>query len=248
MLSAVEAAHLAAWEPIGGEKTSLAFIRKIIRRTAYHEAAHTAARMFTGHEAAHVVMVSILPDAATDTLGRERMERAISEPYLASYPDQIKQACGRCLLLGMLAGRAAEARLDDSRDRFADEVTWRECESWEDEGTDFFRAARIAEIMARPGVPAHRVLRLAASWTVEMLDVPEVWETVEQLASVLIVRGEIADPDELFGACEAIRNMAFRLPKWRRRLRLRHDARRSSEVANRKAGAGSGRMRKRRSK
>lgn len=234
-LSAVEAAHFAEWSRLaGGAKPSLTFLRKEIRRVAYHEAAHVAARMFTGHEASHVLLVSILPDAATDTLGRERSERNVSEVLLPHYPDDMKQANGRCLLLSLLAGRAAEDRLDDSPSPLADEMALRWCETWEQEGTDFFRAEKIAGIMARPGFPAHRVLHLAAKWTEEMLAVPEVWATVERLAALLIERGEIADREEIESVCEGIVFMVGRLPRWKRRLFF--DPRRLCESSNPQGG------------
>ncbi len=191
-------------------------LRAMMRSTAYHEAGHVAARMFTGLEPWHVVHVSIIPDAKTT--GRERSERNFAEVALAHYPPPLMRCAGRSLLLGMLAGRGAEARVaapDDREDILDDDALWMQ---GEDEGTDLFRAMRIADTMARPGMPAHRVLNMAARWTEEMLALPDVWRCVETLAGMLIERGIIEDKAEIMAACEPILDGWMKLPTWKRRL------------------------------
>jgi hypothetical protein len=216
-LSPVEVAHLEDIIRLVGQAPGLGFLRDLIKGIAYHEAGHVVGRMFTGHDARHVVLVSIIPDG--QTLGRERSVRPISEFALDSYPAPIKRGTGRCLLLGLLAGEAAQGRVDGcSPGWLEEEMSWRESETWEDEGTDFFRANRIAEIMAGPKNPPHVVLRWAARWTEEMIALPEVWATVETLAGLLIERGEISDPEEIFDLCGGVLDMAHRSPKWKRRL------------------------------
>jgi hypothetical protein len=216
-LSPVEAAHLEDIIRLIGGAPDLGVLRDLIKGLAYHEAGHVVGRMFTGHEAGHVVLVSIIPDG--QTLGRERSERNLGAVALSSYPAPLKRSTGRCILLGLLAGEAAQGRIKGSRPGWLEEETFfRESETWEEEGTDFFRAERIAEIMAGPKNPPHVVLRWAARWAEEMVALPEVWATVETLAELLIERGEISDPEEIFDLCRGVLDMAHRSPKWKRRL------------------------------
>ncbi len=191
-------------------------LRAFMREIAFHEAGHVAARMFTGQEAGHIVYVSILPDA--DSMGRERSERNIAEVSLVDYPPPMMRGAGRCLLLALLAGRGAAARIatPEEREEILDDAAL--CMEGEQEGTDLFRALKVAEIMARPGMPARRVLALAAKWTEEALALPDVWGTVERLAGMLRERGTIEDRDEIMTACDGILNAGRKLPKWKRRL------------------------------
>lgn len=91
--------------------------RQALRLTAYHEAAHVAARMFTGLEANHLVSVSIIPDSECE--GHAKSERNAAIGMLQSYPPPKIRTAGRCLLLTLLAGRGAEARLDPRKKKAA---------------------------------------------------------------------------------------------------------------------------------
>ncbi len=82
----------------------------------------------------------------------------------------------------------------------------------------YHEAAHVADIMARPGMPARRVLALAAKWTDEMLALPDVWRTVETLAGMLLASGTIEDRAEIMAACDGIAYAGMKLPKWKRRL------------------------------
>jgi len=196
-------------------------VRRRIRRIAYHEAGHVAARMFTGLESSHVVSVSIIPEGATD--GRERSERNITEFTLlnTSTSDENspwRRCAARCLLLELLAGMGAEMRiaaLDERKGMLDEDATWMEDDTG---GTDRLRIHRIAETVARPRMPARRILALAQKWTDEMLALPEVWCTVGRLVATLLERGEIDDHEEIMKTCREIRGLSFRLPKWKRRL------------------------------
>jgi hypothetical protein len=192
----------------------------MMRRNAYHEAGHVAARMFTGLEAGHLVLVSIIPDGDTD--GRETSERNLTERALCAnapdthYPRALKRTHGFCLLLGLLGGRGAAARIAAPED--LEDILDPDSEDWDICGTDLSRAWTVAEIMARPGMPARRVLALAAKWTEEMLALPDVWRTVERLAAMLLQRGTIEDRNEIMAACDGILYAGMKLPKWKRRL------------------------------
>jgi hypothetical protein len=216
-LSPVEAAYLEDTIRLMGQAPDLSHLRDLIKSIAYHEAGHVIGRMFTGQDTAHITLVGIIPDQAN--MGRVRTERNFTEMFLDSRPAPLKRQDGRCLLLGLLAGEAAQARVDGFNPGWLEEeMSLRESDTWEDEGTDFFRAERIAEIMAGPKNPPHVVLRWAARWTEEMIALPKVWATVETFAGLLIERGEISDPEEIFRLCDGICGEAYKSPKWRRRL------------------------------
>jgi hypothetical protein len=130
------------------------------------------------------------------------------------------------LLLKNLAGYGAEMLLDKSQEweNIFEYYEDNYCDTdfqFETEGTDFNRAIRIAQIMAKPFMPWGRILTLADKWTLEMLRIPTIWKIVETVADNLIRRGEIRG-----NACQKLSDMAcdssfstvFRLPKWKRRL------------------------------
>ena len=219
-LTKTERRFVEAWERSEGRAIQCTpeWIRGKVRRVAYHEAGHVAARMFTGQEARNIVHVSIIPDGMND--GHERSERNIAEIALAAYPPPMMRGAGRCLLLALLAGRGAAARIAAPEDRIEildDDDLWMEGEQ---KGTDLFRALRVADIMARPYMPAYRVLNLAAKWTEEMLALPDVWHSVETLAGMLLDRGTIEDVDEIMAACDGILCAGLKLPNWKRRLTM----------------------------
>lgn len=89
------------------------------------------------------------------------------------------------------------------------------------EGTDYFRASRIATIMEKPHMPAHRILSLADKWTMEMLTIPVVWNAVETVADKLLELGEI-NGEELSNIIDTSTGFEVdfyrKLPKWRRRF------------------------------
>jgi hypothetical protein len=216
-LTKVERRILKAWKAAGlAVKANTSTIRGMSRRTAYHEAGHVAARMFTGLDSGHIIHVSIIPEGEMD--GHERSERNTAEFALDAYPPPLMRTVGRCLLLGMLAGRGAEARVavPEDREDILDEGAL--FEQGEEEGTDLFRALRIADIMAGPRMPARRILEQAAKWTDEMLALPDVWRCVETLAGMLLERGTIEDADEIMAVCDGILYASLKLPKWKRRL------------------------------
>ena len=134
-------------------------------------------------------------------------------------------------MLAMLAGRGAEARIADPEDRediLDENAIWEEGET---EGTDIFRALRIADIMAGPRMPARRVLTLAEKWTGEMLALPEVWRCVEKLAHILLERGIIKDREEIDAVCSGVFCLSFKLPIWKRRLLKMEDKKRLKALA-----------------
>ena len=192
------------------------YVRQKRRETAYHEAAHVAARAFTGLQWGDIVRVSILPTAGGH--GRETVRGPHAEHLFIDYEKPKQQSWGLSLLLQILAGRGAEKRLDG-------EDSWLEIVDDQDqdnftEGSDLYRANAIATTMSYPGMPPDEILELAEKWTVEMLELPDVWATVEKLAAILLERRVIEDSELLDSVCGGILGLAWKLPEWKRRLAI----------------------------
>jgi hypothetical protein len=187
------------------------------RSTAYHEAGHVVARMFTGLEASHILKVTIKPEG--DKLGYERSERCLAETTLHVWPRPYRTQVGRALLLCTLAGRGAEFRAGDAygEEILDGDAIWM---AEDDISHDLTRATRISQSMASPHVGAWRHLKLAEKWVLEMLDISEVWQTAETLAEMLLKRETLDDPEEILSTCEPIMSQALTIPKWKRRLGL----------------------------
>lgn len=196
-----------------------AAVRESMRMTAYHEAGHFAARLFTQLEVSHAVSISIIGNEKF--AGYVRSERPYAESSLESYPPPLQRIQGRMLLLEKLAGSGAAMILDQSKEGWESILDYWECNNCDDpdeEGTDFFRAFRIAKIMSKPYMPVNRIIKLADKWTLEMLRMPAVWNAVETVAGKLIKQGEIAH-EELYDLVDdSDYPWIFALPKWRRRF------------------------------
>ena len=192
---------------------------KALRTVAYHEAGHVAARAFTKLEIRHIREVSIVANART--WGRESAERSITFMTLHLQPKDLAWQEGLKLLLCELAGSAAGEKIDPLRESLPND--WREVSVAievynNDKGSDYARAVRVCEIIARPEMPAHIVYEHAVKWTREMIEIPAVWAFIESLAERLhkekIISGE--DPRLLseMGALPPI----WEYPEWERRL------------------------------
>jgi len=191
-------------------------VRQTRRKVAYHEAAHVVARAFTGLQWGNIVRVSILPTAAN--LGRETVRGPHAEHRFIHYEKAEQQSCGRSLLLQVLAGRGADKRNSAEDDWF--EIIDFNAGDIDEVGNDLHTAHAFAETMSYPGMPADRILAMAGRWTSEMLELPEVWATVENLAGILLERRVIEDSELLESVCGGILNRAWKLPKWKRRLTI----------------------------
>jgi hypothetical protein len=197
------------------------YVRKEIRRMAYHEAGHAAALMFTGQADSQVTHVSIIPNRASG--GRVRSKGDSTEFRLLYTPMTtenyaVRRSAALRLLLGLLAGKGAEMRIEapDASAEFLDANTiWMQRNK---EGSDLFRALQILDAVSQFWMKARRILKLAEKWTIEMLTLPEVWSTVDRLAGLLLARGKIDDFEEIIATCREIHGLSFRLPKWKRRL------------------------------
>ena len=125
------------------------------------------------------------------------------------------------LLLEKLAGYGTEIILDQSEE-WESIYDYCECKGlFDEQNQDFVKATRIAEIMAKPYMPVHRILKLADKWTLEMLRIPVIWSAIEAVASKLIEKGTITNENgELSTIADEFCSdaSAIYLPKWRRRL------------------------------
>lgn len=183
------------------------------RYIAYHEAGHVVALAFTS-DAWMIAGATIR--ANSYSVGRVCLEKV--EDRLPDLPPRSQRRIGRARLLYCLAGRGAIARIAAPKDRVA--ILDPYSEEWDWEKTDLFEAKRIAEVIARPGMPVRRILAQTEKWTIEMLALPDVWHRVETLAGMLYGRGTLT-AKEILAVCESI-TPAESLPKWRRRLGIGH--------------------------
>jgi hypothetical protein len=199
----------------------LPHIQQIIHRTAYHEAAHYAARWFTMLEVTHVLTVSIKPQGYK--WGIVTSERPFTRSGLASAIDRWFD--GMTLLIMDLAGHCTDMILEQEDRGGASVIEYCLEEGMDDEGTDYDHAFKVANLMARPFMPAYRILFLAERWTREMLHIPAIWTAIERVAHALIKGGELSgdvaydivsdiDPPTIFSSGYS---------RWRRRLFRQRD-------------------------
>ena len=224
-LTKIEKLYAASYFPDGNlPALSPDLVRESMKRVAYHEGGHFAARCFTMFELSHVTEISIIGNE--ENAGYVRSERNFTELGLESYPPPLQRSNGYMLIMKALAGYGAEMILDKSEEwesifDYYDSTYGDDWYGERQEGTDFFTAERIAKIMAKPFMRDYRILNLANKWTLEILRMPAIWKMVETVADKLIKRGEIRG-----NACQKLSHRAwdsgfpsvYKLPKWKRRL------------------------------
>jgi len=188
-------------------------VRQQTREAAFHTAGQVASRMFLRLDVGHIISASIIPD--NETLGRVMYHRNFFDEILKTYPENVKQHQGRILLINELAGRAASYRV--ATDFTREDILDSDSEEWSIDDPAIITARRISSIMARPGMPQNRILRLAEKWTIEMLAIPQVWAATERVAGALLEKGNLttANVDNL---CGEIAGLSHRIPRWRERL------------------------------
>lgn len=200
----------------------LKFFRNLMIETAYHEAGHLVARMFTGQEFSHIQLVSIIPDEISN--GQVRCERSFTERYLEQVPIQVQRSQGYNLLLELFAGYGSTMIMEnlecETLWEYFNEELYIDDEYYE-EGTDLCRAERIANILSRPHFSKNRILDMTANWTLEMLHMPAIWNAVKTIAAILISEGEITNENvEVFSDLRRTLNVPslMRIPRWSRRI------------------------------
>jgi len=203
------------------QNIDIKFIREIMGKTAYHEAGHFGANVFTDFDHDLIMSISIIPDERI--YGRVRYEHSIVERYFDIYPN--KYFYGYMLLLEMFAGYGAQMIHKKAKyNNLIDYLYEEQDEEWEDysddERLDIHRARRIASIMSKPYWSKDKIIFRAAKWTMEMLNIPSVWNAVDTTAKILLSKGEINNENE------EITDLRFSLdvpkfsniPKWEKRL------------------------------
>lgn len=193
-------------------------LRKVMRETAFHEAGHFIARIFTGLDLSRIVEISIIPGRFT--IGHIRVT-AVSETCLNQLPPPAKWSKGFRLLLEILAGEWSYLILEkfpyqSILDYFHEEEKKEEF----DEGSDYDRAVKIADVMARHYMTEGRILGLADKWTREMLTIPNVWNAVEAVAEILVSKGKITSKNNEISDLIDTLNVPsiYGIPKWTRRI------------------------------
>jgi hypothetical protein len=186
-------------------------VRRLMKIISYHEAGHLAAMAFTNPYFSEPPLVTIIGAEDADWAGK-----VVGGPKKFLLEDL--QRSGMKHLIVLLAGRGAEARVDAKYSpRILEKNALREAIQTKD--GDIFCAWEMAEIMARSGLPARRVLAQAEKMTVDMLKMPDVWRCVETLAEKVLERGTLDDADEIRAVCSDITNSWTRWPQWDQYLR-----------------------------
>jgi hypothetical protein len=202
------------------QNIDIKFIREIMERTAYHESGHFAARVFTRLELYFVQSISIIPDERN--MGYMRYE-CLTENILDIHP--FKKQNGYMLLLEMLAGYGAQMIHEKAKyNNLLEYLSEEQDEEWEDyfddKRLDINRARRIASIMSKPHWSKDRIIFQAAKWTMEMLSIPSVWNTVEATAKILLSKGEVTLSNREISKIAYDSNVPYilKIPKWEKRI------------------------------
>ncbi len=225
-LTPVEQKIFDAWEEqIPGIKieTHIDLIRESMNKAAYHEAGHAAAEVFLEGKESNFRGINIIP--TKDRLG---VFMQLKTPYrFDDWPNRYGWIYGQWKIIGLLSGRMAEKRFDPDIQWIQDEVAFAidpdyfsEDEQNEWRATDEGKAYDIAQQMEKRGWPWYRILNLMEQWTDEFLNIPVVWNVVENIAGRLIDAGEITDHDEYCSLIDPICHKWFNFPVWRRRFKV----------------------------
>ena len=210
------------------QKVNIMFVRELMERTAYHEAGHFAAKVFTRLELSHVRFISIIPDKYNT--GKIRCERAITEATFHQTQACFLHSLGYKLLLEILGGYGSD-NIRFYAGKYYDYFDFL-YEEHEEEYNDFFfdndnksdigRAFKIANLMSKPHYSANRILKQAFRWTLEMFQIPAVWNVVEITSKRLLEKGKITLDDKIIN--EVIYDMDFKtirdIPKWKKRIKV----------------------------
>lgn len=197
------------------------FIRKNMRKSAYHEAGHFSARVFTGFEIYKIQSITIIPDERS--IGQFKCKNSVIETCLDKVPD--KKLFGYVLLLEIFAGYGANMIHEKAKyNNLLEYLCEEEDELWNDyfdeKGTDISDARRISEILSKPHLSKDRILFTTAKWTMEMLSIPSVWNAVDTTAKILLSKGEINDENEEITDLRLSLDVPdfSKFPKWEKRL------------------------------
>jgi len=230
-LTKVERRFAKNYDEKGGMKydpknVNIKFIRELMEATAYHEAGHFSARVFTRLELSHIQSISIIPDERNT--GHVRYERAITEYVFIHRPRYRLRPNGYMLLLENFAGYGANMIHEKAKyNNLIDYLSEEKDEEWNDyfdvKEQDINRARRIAGFLSKPHFSKDRILSIAARWTMEMLSIPSVWNTVEATAKILLSKGEVTLNNREISKLAYDSNVAsiYHIPKWKNRIKVK---------------------------
>jgi hypothetical protein len=199
-------------------------IREKMRRSAYHEAGHFSARVFTRFEINNIQSITIIPDERT--IGQMRCKDSVTETYLDKVPAQ--KLFGYMLLLELFAGFGAnmihkKAKYNNLIDYLCEEEDEEWYNYYDEKGSDISEARRIADILSKPlHLSQYRILSITARWTLEMLNIPSIWNIVETTAKILLSKGEVTLRNREISklAYDSSVPNILSIPKWKKRMHL----------------------------
>lgn len=169
----------------------LEWFRPRLREIAYHEAGHVAVDAFFWLTYGHIHYVTILTKGTA--AGHFIRERVL--------PASCRQEAWKQMMVS-LGGWCAAQRSKPDGLAVADYISDRTAElddndlwDWEtdlpDISTDEGSVWRLATALASRSWPRDRIIRQGVAWTFEVLEAPEVWQSVETAAADLLMRGSI---------------------------------------------------------
>lgn len=123
-----------------------------------------------------------------------------------------------------LAGPVAEAKYSrtvfDFSEAAEDEVFANDgsiVASQDAPGTDIHTVKTFAEAMHRRSPLVSRLIRKWTTFTIELIEIPKVWNCIEELAEILLRQGTVRAGRRLNAIVESIFDSANKLPKWSQR-------------------------------
>jgi len=203
--------------------------------TAFHEAGHTLADWFC-QELLWFDEVTIRPDNVY--LGHLETDdnRNILINIFSSYTRVSKPPLMRCLIFD-LAGPYAENMVTTK-----DPAWFRKgmAEERNRDVSDYYRAAELVKSIFHNPARENQILKKAARWTQELLNRPEMWKIVKDLATALIKKRGVLNKKQVLKIISTTWKDMTVGPyleigsKWRRRLHISDEALYATQINGRK--------------
>lgn len=226
VLAKAHAAYCECQQCIDPAMCPLEMFGMLLSDNAYHEAGHIAVTAFVSP-----------PKATFFSYGTIIISQAEPHPYvILTGPTGSAEFCmssrrllweqGFQAMVCDLAGCCAQHR---SRGLLFAHSDWSDygdypCEPRCDHDpdtpscpADMMSVRRVADLLANKTWPNMRIIYKAIELTEEILEIPEVWCCVENVADMFLEYGSL-DSSRVKPLYEPICGLAWRLPKWRRRF------------------------------